>query len=182
MADNALPDNYEVPQKSGNYMKLLDGENKFRFLTPAILGWETWQDLPDGSRKPIRQPLDKPFDVSQVEDGDPRNIKHFWAMVVWNYKEEKVQILEITQKGIQKSLRALEKSKDWGSLLGYDILVTKEGQKLETEYHVNPVPPKALSKDITEAFEATDIELEKLFKGEDPFNSEDIASKVPADL
>lgn len=180
---NVLPDNYEVPQKAGNYMKFLDGENKFRFLTPAILGWETWQELDNGTRKPLRTPMDKPFDVSQVEEGDPRNIKHFWAFVVWNYKEEKVQILEITQKGIQKSLRALEKSKDWGSLLNYDILVTKEGQKLETEYHVNPVPPKVLSKDIIEAFKQTDIKLEALFKGDDPFGKSEInPNDVPADL
>src|SRR3990167_11455266 len=109
MSDNLLPDKYEVPQKTGNYMRFQDGENKFRFLSSSLLGWETWQELPDGGRKPLRTPIDKPFSADQVEGGDPMNIKHFWAVVVWNYAEEKIQILEITQKGIQKSLRALER-------------------------------------------------------------------------
>lgn len=177
---NVLPDNYSVPQKAGNYMKFIDGENKFRILTPAILGWETWQDLPDGSRKPIRTPMDVPFTTDVVDN--PEEIKHFMAFVVWNYKEEKVQILQITQKGIQKSLRALEKSEDWGSLMDYDILVTKEGQKLETEYHVNPVPPKPLSKEIKDALSEKVIDLNALFKGDDPFKSEVDPNDIPKDL
>ena len=163
---SVLPDNYKVPQKSGNYMKFQDGENKFRILSEAVLGWEGWIDNADGSRKPVRHKLDEPFDPSEI---DPQTIKHFWAVVVWNYAEEKVQILEITQRGIQKSLSALERSKDWGDLLGYDILVTKSGQKLDTEYQVNPVPPKALSKKVEEAFANQEIDLAKLFTGEDPF-------------
>lgn len=168
---NVLPDNYEVPQKSGNYMKFQDGENKFRILTSAIVGWEGWLDTTEGGRKPIRHRMNEPFNTEEIE---PETIKHFWAFVVWNYKEEKVQILEITQKGIQKSLSALEKSKDWGSLLDYDILVSKSGQKLETEYSVNPVPPKPLNKDIKDAFESVEVDLEKLFTGEDPFKKEEV--------
>ena len=165
MSTNMLPDEYEVPQKAGNYMKFQDGENQFRFLSQAIVGWEGWIE-DDGNRKPIRHKMDEPFDPSEI---DPETIKHFWAVVVWNYSLKRVQILEITQRGIQKSLRALEKSKAWGSLLNYDILVTKSGQKLETEYQVNPCPPKLLDKEISKEYKATDIDLEKLFTGEDPF-------------
>lgn len=165
MAD-FLDSTYEVPQKPSNYMKFVSGENKFRFLTSPILGWETWKEEPDGGRKPIRHKMDEPFDVSEVE---PEQIKHFWAAVVWNYVEKRVQILEITQKGIQKSLRALARSKDWGSPLGYDILVTKTGEKLETEYQVNPVPPKPLEKEIEEGLGAVSVNLEALYKGDDPF-------------
>ena len=164
---NFLPDSYEVPQKSGNYMKFIDGENKFRILTSPIIGWETWVDTKDGGRKPMRTQMDKPFTTAIVES--PEDIKHFWAMVVWNYTEEKVQILEITQKSIQKSLRALARSKDWGTPLGYDILVTRSGQKLETEYQVNPVPPKPLDKKIEEELGNVSINLEALFTGDDPF-------------
>lgn len=173
---NALPNDYEVPQKIGNYMKFKTGENKFRLLTPVIIGWEAWVDTQDGGRKPIRHHQDESFDTSKI-DIDPETIKHFWAGVVWNYAEEKVQILEITQKGIQKSLTALERSKDWGSLLDYDILVNKSGEKLETEYSVNPVPPKPLSKKIEEEFAKVNVNLDALYAGEDPF-----AINVPADL
>src|SRR3990167_2497267 len=124
-----LPEKYEVPQKSGNYMKFTEGVNRFRILTSPILGWETWQIMNDGTRKPVRKPMDQPFSVDEVEEGDPTKIKHFWAMVVYNYEEEKIQILQITQKGVQKSLRALAKDEDWGSPLGYDIVVTREGKE-----------------------------------------------------
>lgn len=171
-----LPKEYEVPQKAGSYMKFMDGENRFRILASPIIGWETWKDLPDGSRKPIRTPMDKPFNVTEVEGGSPENIKHFWAMPVWNYQEEKVQILEITQKGIQKSLRALAKDEDWGSPLGYDIVVTRSGQKLETEYQVQPKPAKTLPSAIVEAYRAMTIDLTALYRSEDPF-----AEKIDVD-
>jgi hypothetical protein len=92
-------------------------------------------------------------------------------MAVWNYSEEKVQILEITQKGIQKSIRALSKDEDWGSPLGYDLVVTRSGQKLETEYQVTPKPAKKLDAAIDTAYKDMNIRLEALFDGEDPFNS-----------
>jgi hypothetical protein len=38
-----LPDNYERPAASGgNYAKLEDGQNRFRFLSPAVVGWLYW--------------------------------------------------------------------------------------------------------------------------------------------
>lgn len=161
-----LPNSYDVPQKAGNYMKFQDGENKFRFLSSPILGWEGWKDMGDGTRKPIRHKMNEPFDPSEVE---PESIKHFWASVVWNYKDKKIQILEITQKSIQKTLRALANNEDWGSPLHYDILVVKSGQKLETEYQVNPIPPRDLDESIVKEYKQSNIDLNKLYTGEDPF-------------
>lgn len=172
MNDIFLPKDYEVPQKPGNYMKLLDGENRFRVLASPILGWKAWQTTPDGGRKPIRRRMDKPFQTDEVEE--PEQIKHFWVMPVWNYRDERVQILEITQKSIQKSLRALAKDEDWGSPFGYDIVVTKTGQKLETEYQVNPKPHKKLDPGIIAMYEGMDIRLEALYDGQDPFATEHV--------
>ena len=164
---NFLPDKYEIPQKSDNYMRFQDGENKFRILSSPIIGWEGWKTQSDGSHKPIRVPMDGKLVMDDIDDEE--QIKHFWAMPVFNYKEEKIQILKITQKGIQKSLKALAKSADWGSPLEYDILVTKSGQKLETEYQVNPVPPKPLDKALEQLYKDTPINLEALYTGGDPF-------------
>jgi hypothetical protein len=175
-----LDDKYEVPQKSGNYMRWIDGENKFRILGKPVLGWEGWKEQKDGGRKPVRKHMDEIISVDEVDEED--KIKHFWAMPVWNYQEEKVQILEITQKGIQKSIRAMEKSKDWGSPLEYDILVTKSGQKLETEYQVNPIPPKKLDPAIYVIYENMEINLEALFEGEDPFASKIDIDKVSKEI
>ena len=93
-------------------------------------------------------------------------------------EEEKIQILEITQKSILKSIRALERSKDWGSPLNYDIIVFKTGQKLETRYNVQPAPPKPLSKALLDDYKDMEIDLEALFEGKDPFGKDKFVDEV----
>ena len=176
MNDVFLPQDYEVPKGSGNYMKFQDGANRFRILASPILGYEWWEEKEDGTRKPVRVNMDTRIPIEDVQE--PDTIKHFWAMPVWNYQDEKIQIIEITQKGIQRSLRALEKDEDWGSPLGYDIVVTKSGQKLETEYQVNPKPAKELDKKIVELFNKTSIDLEALYRGDDPFANKEVEKLV----
>lgn len=158
-----LPKNYKVPSSGDKYMKLEKGKNQFRILSNAVLGWEDWRD-----NKPVRYTLENKPDHSI----DPkRPIKHFWAFVVYNYNEEKVQILEITQKTIQKALNTMISDEAWGDPRNYDISITREGEGMETEYFSNPIPPKPLSADIKEKYDKTKINLEALFSGEDPFGS-----------
>lgn len=167
-----FPKGYEVPQKSGNYMKFQDGENRFRILSAPIMGYEWWVETEDGTRKPKRIDMDTKISASEV---DPQELKHFWAMIVYNVKEDKIQILEITQKGIQKAIRALEKSAGWGDPTEYNISVTKSGQKLETEYSVMPEPKEKIDKGIIKLMEDMQIDLTALYRGEDPFNSDKLA-------
>lgn len=159
-----LPENYEKPVASGgNYMKLTDGQNKFRVLSAPIIGYEYWTD----ENKPVRlkeMPEESPEDMK--EDG---KLKHFWAFVVWNYREKRVQILELTQLSIQGPITDLVNAEDWGNPQQYDLTITKKGQKLDTEYTVQPSPHKELSKEILQAFDSANINLELLFAGQDPF-------------
>ncbi len=172
-----LPETYEVPTASNGYMKFVKGENRFRIMSSPILGYEYWITTEDGGRKPVRTRLDEKIDISKVEDQD--QVKHFWAMVVYNYNIEKIQILEITQKGIQKTLRALAKDKDWGSpVQTYDIVVTRNGDGMETKYEVLPKPAKTLPSAITELYKGTQINLEALFASKDPFDSSLVTEKV----
>src|SRR3990167_11450775 len=143
--DTFLPSDYEVPSSSDKYMKLVKGDNRFRILTSPILGYELWVDEGD-RRVPKRTPMDKPFTTDEAEN--PEDIKHFWAMVVYNYANKKIQILEVTQKGIQKTLRALAKDEDWGTPLNYDIVVVREGKDKNTTYSLNPKPAKKLVEGI----------------------------------
>lgn len=158
-----LPQNYELPKStSSGYMKLQDGENRFRVLSEAIVGWEDWQD-----KKPLRFQLhEKP--LKPIDDKKP--VKHFWAFIVWNVLEEKIQILQITQKSIQKKIEELLKDEDWGSPLHYDIKISRKGEGIDTEYNINPAPHKPLSNEILQAFKDKPINLEALFYGLDPFN------------
>lgn len=167
-----LPTGYEVPSSNDKYMKLQKGENRIRILTSPILGYEIWKDEGD-KRVPVRTPMDKPFSTADIED--PEDIKHFWAMVIYNYANKKVQILEITQKGIQKTLRALAKDEDWGSpVQKYDLVITRVGDGLETKYETLPKPSTKMDQGILDMFGSMNIRLEALYEGKDPYASEQV--------
>lgn len=162
-----LPTDYKVPSSSDKYMKFVKGDNRFRILTSPILGYEIWKD--DGDKRvPIRTRMSVPFTTEQAPD--PEDIKHFWAMVVYNYANKTVQILEITQKGIQKTLKALAQDEDWGSpVQKYDIVVTKAGDGMETKYEVLPKPATKMDDGIIELFNTMKINLNALYDGKDPY-------------
>lgn len=160
-----LPENYEVPDSGSGYMKFRVGANKFRVLSSAIVGYETWVEE-DGKRKPKRYPAGVSIPVEEIGD-EP---KHFWAFVVWNYDDKKVQILHIIQKSVMKAMRALEVDEDWGDPKQYDLVVTRQGTtKEDTEYQTQPKPKSELDKGIVKFYEDLDINLEALFSGGDPF-------------
>ena len=156
-----LPDNYETPQGAGSYMKFQQGENKLRILSKPIIGWLDWKDkVPH--RFGFKNKPEKPL-------GD-QAIKHFWAMIVWDYNDQSIKILEITQQTIQKAIEALAKDEDWGSPAGYDIKVVKSGQDKQTEYRVNPSPKKPVSDEIKKAAKDKPVNLEALYSNKDPFD------------
>lgn len=163
-----LEKDYEVPtSEGGKYMKFEQGDNVFRVLGDPILGWEGWVPTSEGSDEPKRFEFnEKPTDASKFRDG---RLKHFWAMPVWNYNAEKVQILQITQSTIQKAIKGFYADEDWGDPKDYDIKVHRTGEKLETEYSVSPKPHKDLDPKIAQEYENTSINLEALFDGGDPF-------------
>ena len=174
-----LPDNYEVPSNSDNYMKFIKGDNRFRILCSPILGYEWWTEV-DGLRKPRRVRMGTPIPTNEVDD--PETIKHFWAMVVYNYDAKKIQILEITQKGIQKTLKALAKDADWGTpVKTYDIVVTRSGDGLETKYEVLPKPAKKLDEGIERLYSDMSINLEALYDGADPFKEPEQEAEISVD-
>lgn len=157
-----LPDNYEPPKSGGgdNYMKFEDGTNRFRAISKPIMGSLGW----DHESKPRR------FRMNETPDGDFREKpKHFWALVVWDYDLERPRILEITQQSIIRAIVELNNDSEWGAPWNYDLKVTKKGQKLETEYSVNPSPKKKISQAIRDAVSDWEIDLELLFDGDDPF-------------
>lgn len=157
---------YKLPV-SNNYFKFKPNDNKFRILSRPIVGYEWWEG--DGTER-------KPKRVHTVDE-IPENVridksytlKHFWAMIAYNYSDEKVQILEITQKTIQKAIESLVSDEDWGAPFSYDITVKKTGEGLDTEYQVSPKPKKEVDPEILTSYKAMNINLEALYDGSDPF-------------
>lgn len=171
-----LPTGEREPSTS-NYMRFEEGENTFRVLSSAITGWEYWKTVTGDDGKPVRKPFrvtsDVTVDINELEE-DPKTGKlqmprYFWAFVVYNRRDERVQILEITQKKIQRSMRALVANEDWGDPKEYDITVTREGEGFDTEYNVMPKPKKKADSGLLQMATDMNINLSALYKGEDPF-------------
>jgi hypothetical protein len=171
-----LNKDYNVPASGSNYMKLEKGDNTFRVLSSAIVGWELWtSEIVEGKelRKPNRFRDEESIPMAMI---DPENMpKHFWAFIAWNYQEQKIQILELTQRSVQKAIKAYVDKKEWGDPKNYDITVNKSGEGMETRYAVTVNPPKEFDKDIIAQVEAMNINLEALYDGGDPFNQDGIS-------
>lgn len=167
-----LPKDYKAPSSEGSYFKFKQGENRFRILSSAIVGFEHWTK----DNKPVRtrEALKERPENAKVDDNGNFQ-KHFWAFVVYNYDAGKPQIMEITQKTIQGGIGALSDNAKWGDVKGYDIVVTRSGEGLETEYSVLPEPKSEAPK-----VDVSQINLQALFDGKDPFSSDGFA--YPQDL
>ena len=180
----AFLDGYtDVPQSSssggGNYLRLKQGANQFRIVGSSddggvIQGMLGWGTTADGGRKPYRWKIGE--DTPEGVEDKP---KQFLAMIVWNYDEERIQILEIPQVGLRKELITLAKDEDWGDPRKYDLKIVKVGESKETSYAMTPSPHKKRSEEINAAVKAMKINLEALFRGEDPF-ADDTGEEKPA--
>ena len=164
-----LPENYTVPTDS-NYMTLLPGSNRFRALSNPIMGWEYWIDNPEdkSKRKPIRKRTVQEIDTNDIGLDD--EVKHFWAFVVWNYRDVRIQILEITQKSVMNPMTALQEDPDYSDPKQYDVTIARSGNdKNSTKYSVLPGVPKPIDPSIIDDYNRMNINLEALFTGDDPF-------------
>ncbi len=99
-------------------------------------------------------------------------------MIVWNYNESAVQVLEITQNMIQKAIQDLSKSEDWGNPYEYDIIISKSGKEKNTKYTVQPSKPKPLTDEIKKSALDKPVYLEALFAGGDPFQVTDKSTEL----
>ena len=155
----------------GAYMKLQPGANQFRIVGSGddggfIQGMLGWSENAEGKRQPHRWKIGA--DAPMSFEDKPRA---FYAFVVYNYNESKVQILEMTQAKLQAELLQLANDEDWGDCRKYDISVVRNGEGLDTTYAMNPKPIKKMDDDLRAIAKAElkRINLPALFKGEDPF-------------
>lgn len=148
-------------------MKLKQGANRFRILSPAITGLEYWNK----ENKPVRSKeiWDLiPQEIKVGNDGMPTSIKHFWAFVVWNYNESLVQILEITQATIQRGLKIKIDNRE-GKATENDFIITRTGEGMDTEYDIDIAEASPLKAEIEIAYKAKKVDLKALFIAADPF-------------
>lgn len=177
MTDTFLPVGYSIPKPITNYLELESGENKIRILSAPIFGFEWWKDK-EGNILPKGQQIKKGDVCVRVRMGEKvpvkaaETVKHFWAMPVWNYSAQRVQIWVLNKVSIQRPISLITQNPKWGSPTEYDLNITKTGEGFDTEYSVTNDPKEPLEKTIIEAFAATRIDLNRLFDGADPFETE----------
>ena len=65
-----LPEGYKTLEIQSNYMEFEEGQNAFRILSSAIVGYKWWVDTDEGGRKPIRVRTaeEVPADVKNATD------------------------------------------------------------------------------------------------------------------
>lgn len=167
MENTFLPQDYKQPDNS-SYLKFKLGENTFRILSSAIVGFEYWTS----DNKPVRSK--EPFKTTpniKVDKEGKTSIKHFWAMSVYNQDSNKIQVLEITQSSIQGAIKSLVDNAKWGDPTKYDITVTRVGDGFDTNYSTMPNPHSDISPEVLKEFESMNINLKELYAGGDPFKA-----------
>ena len=118
LTDWGLPKDYVNPSKIGVYLKL-DPANKLgvrlrilgSFKDPrlAIRGFEGWEYITDQVtgqevKRPHRVPMSNRNDLVRA---GREEIKHFWALAIYNYTLDCVQCWQINQSTIQTRIEDL---------------------------------------------------------------------------
>jgi len=127
-----LPTGYDIPSASNSlFVRLAKGENQFRILDTPLTGYVWFEETVDGLKpKRCRDSADIPTGTEKP--------KHFWFMPI--EMDGEVKLMEITQKTVLNELAVLDRSPIWGNLSGYEVIVTRSGDGLDTKYSVTPCP------------------------------------------
>jgi hypothetical protein len=170
--NKALPPNYKVIKEEKPYLKITkipaDKDYKLRMVQPLIAGWIQWKD-----KKPYRYTQEnKP--LRSFDSAAP--LQQFWTMYVWDYQQEGLYILEITQKGLRIPFEKIATNPDFGDdICSFDFIITRtvkgktpEGHDING-YTIMPLVPKPLPQSIREALIDSPVRLEALFENGDPW-------------
>jgi len=170
-----LEKGYEPAAAGGNYLnKFAEGDTKIRILSDAVVGWVYWVKSENSdNNEPVRlREAPEVVPAEAVQDKFGGLIKEFWAFVVWNYEENRIQLCEIVQATIKNPIFDLHNNKEWGNPQNYDITINKKKENDRTSYAIIPSPPTDVPLEVAEEFAKTPITLEALFTNDDPFKVE----------
>lgn len=170
-----------------NPSKIQSGTSvRFALLEETPLEFfEVWGEAQDGSVKPFRftdeptpEDIETEFgsDYSRRLNRDgtaPEPAKFAIAVPVYNHDAGSVQVLQISQKSINRELDSISQMEDYANLLEWDFVLGKEGNGLNTEYSLRAVPRKKDSNDVLqEAWEEAQsggFDIGRLLTGGNPF-------------
>ena len=173
-----------------NPSKIQSGNSvRFALLEDQPLEFfECWGESSEGGVKPFRFSDDpSPEDIIEEMGPDysrrmnregtaPEKVKFAIAVPVYNYESSSVQILQLSQKGLQNELDDISQMEDYANLLDWDFVLSRDGNGLETRYSLRTAPRKKGTQATIEAAwtetRAAGFEIGRLLTGENPFKPE----------
>lgn len=159
----AIPTGTKIPSSGSGFMKFELGQNRLRVLGDFQIGWEGWiNGKPTRHRGDVCH-IDASI-VDQNKDGTP-NMHYFWVAPVYDYRDQAVRVLEITQKTIMGTLQNLEENPAWGDVKKYDLVVSKTKNGDKTSYAVVANPPTVMPNEILTLLEESKAQetIDKMF-------------------
>lgn len=167
------PDTYQRVEAPNDYVKLTEGEHRFRILMEPIIGYETW----DADKKPHRYKTYQEAVNGVSRDG---KVKEFHAFIVWDYQTKMVRLLNVTQKSIQDWIYNQTLDEDWADPTKYDIVIKREGTGFDdTEYFCTAKLPKPLDLEARQAFLKVTISAGEYFSGGHPIVRDKETDSLP---
>ena len=166
--------------------KLGDGDSyRVAILSEEPLEYFTvWGESDEGQKKPFRF-LSEPSPTEiKVELGEFKQRMNYegtelekpkfgLSFFAFDYADEKVKVFEITQKTLMKELDGISQSEDYADLLSWDMVFSRKGLKMATEYKILPGPrKKGMQEKINAAWSAAEgkgYDLQQLLIGGNPF-------------
>ena len=174
-----LPQGFTQPKAQWQYLKLQDWESiRLRIISSPIFFWQWW----GVDNKPLRIAYDGSFATTPAGADPSKKSQFAWAMVVYNYTTEGVQIWSPTQSIFKNYIEEVSKDPDFGDPKTYDFKISRKGTAMESEYTITallkPDNMKPMEKDILN--EASQINLNALITNDNPFEVVSIADTAKA--
>ena len=171
-----LPKNYKEPVES-NYMSFEEGDNTFRVLGQATIGWEYWKEVVIEGKtvnRPVRVKKHDAIPLAEVviNKYGNLNLSFFWAFPVYNFDAKKIQILTVKQKTVRRGMKKYIKNPKWGDPINYSFVISRD-QEEKPMYSVGVEPKEALDKKILKRFNGMSIDMTVWMNSDDPFKSND---------
>lgn len=165
-----------------------DGQVRFAILAnEPLCYYEVWGEDETGKGKPFRFAAEaSPDDIEQEmganyqrrtkDDGTEEPQKFAIAMPIYNFDIKRIQVLSMTQKGLQKELDEISQVEEYSDMTEWDFIMTKAATVSPDMYGLRPVPRKkgtqeaidaAWNEAVTNGFDIT-----RLLTGGHPFKAD----------
>ena len=152
---------------SGNFFRLMDGDNYFRIVKMKDVGFRGWLD-----KKPVYAETPAGLTEKGAVDSQTNSFKKVYAALVIRRGTEdsqgrvsldQVGVLEIDRATLIKGLQQIGSQPGRDNFQKYDIRITKTGQGKETRYSIVGLIIKPLTTEEVDMVREAKINLEQIY-------------------